>query len=394
MTQRTKLPPGMRYLPSGNIRWEKMVDGRRFSGTARNITEARNAQSLIVADAQRGGLVDPSAVTVNEYLTQWLEGKKKTRSTRSGELQAGLLKRYISEPLGDIRLQKLTPSHLLRLFAGLTARNLGASTQRQVHQFLHHALGDALRAELVPRNVADLVRPTPPKQEDDGALDAYTPEEAAAFLAACRADHRGAVFEFALGTGMRRGEFCGLRWIDIDWEKGTAQVQETVSDASGKARTGSPKTAGSRRTVYLSQSLLALLASEQGRQAELRVIHGPKWQESGRVFVNSLGGTLLPNNLKRDMQRIYTAAGVRHLHIHGLRDTYASLAARQGVPIEVISKQLGHASVAFTLNVYRTVFQDERKRWALNVDDLTKDPAENPITHELRTRPSDDDGDK
>ncbi|WP_135230829.1 site-specific integrase [Deinococcus fonticola] len=147
-----------------------------------------------------------------------------------------------------------------------------------------------------------------------------------------------------------------------------------MSDVSGKVRVGSPKTAGSRRTVYLSPSILDLLRREQHRQAELRIIHGPKWQESGRVFVNSLGGTLLPNNLKRDMQRIYTAAGVRHLHIHGLRDTYASLAARQGVPIEVISKQLGHASVAFTLNVYRTVFQDERQRWAIDVDDLTKEP--------------------
>jgi len=153
------------------------------------------------------------------------------------------------------------------------------------------------------------------------------------------------------------------------------RVEETVTDVAGALRIGTPKTAGSRRTVYLSPSLLGLLRRVQAQQATDREILGAAWQDSGRVFVDTRGGTLRPNNLKRDMARIYRAAGLRHLHIHGLRDTYASLAARQGVPIEVISKQLGHASVAFTLSVYRTVFTDERARWALDVDTLTGTPG-------------------
>ncbi|CAM3629729.1 Tyr recombinase domain-containing protein [Deinococcus saxicola] len=88
------------------------------------------------------------------------------------------------------------------------------------------------------------------------------------------------------------------------------------------------------------------------------------------MFVNSYGDTLAPGNLKRDMARICAAAGVRELPIHGLRHTYASLSGAAGVPVEVVSKQLGHASPAFTLAQYRTVFVTEREKWALNLSDL------------------------
>lgn len=363
----------VRKLPSGRWRWEIMIDGGRHSGTCDNKTLAQQALAQQIADASRGGVVDPQAITVSEYLEQWLVSKQKTRAVRSTELQSALLRRYIAPAFGHIRLQKLTPTDLRKLFNSLTARDLGSSTQRQVHQFLRHALSDALQLELVVRNVADIVRPTPPKKAQTDELQAYTADETAKFIAACRVDPRGAIFEFALGTGMRRGEFCGLRWQDVDLEGQTAQVRVSVSDASGTLREDEPKTAGSRRTVYLSTSMVQLLEQQQRYQEQQRHTLGKTWQDSGRVFTNSLGGTLLPNNLRRDMRRICEKAGVRLLRIHGLRDTYASLSARAGVPIEVISKQLGHTNVAFTLNAYRTVFTDERQKWALDVDDLTND---------------------
>lgn len=368
-----KLPPGLRRLPSGAVRWEKMVDGRRMSGSARTVKEALAAQAQATADATRGGVVDPSQETLGQYLTRWLTGKEKTRSPRSQELQADLLRRYIQPALGDKRLQKVTPADLRRLFDDLTARDLGHSTQRQVHQFLHCALRDAVRIELLPRNVAEIVRPTPPRREDDAdEVNAYTPEEASAFLTAARADHRGAVLEFAMATGMRRGEFCGLRWVDVDLNKATAQIRETVSDAGGNGtlRVGKPKTASSRRTVYLSPDAVALLQREQERQGVQRAALGQRWQESGRVFVNMNGGTLLPNNLRRDLERIANAAGVRRLPIHSLRHTYASLSLRHGVPVEVVSKQLGHTDVAFTLRRYRTVYQSEQAAWAVSLRDM------------------------
>jgi integrase len=144
-----------------------------------------------------------------------------------------------------------------------------------------------------------------------------------------------------------------------------------------------PKTGNSRRTVYLCPDSVTLLHGVRAAQAAQRAallgsVRGHAkgyerkrpWAESGRVFVNSYGATLSPGNLKRDMQRICAAAGVRELSIHGLRHTYASLALRGGVPVEVVSKQLGHASPASTLTQYRTVFTSKREKWALNLSQL------------------------
>ncbi|WP_181392023.1 tyrosine-type recombinase/integrase [Deinococcus irradiatisoli] len=351
-----------------------MIDGKRFSGIAPSKTAAQQELSKLIADATRGGVVDPSAETVEQYLTRWLEAKKSSRAQRTHDIQAGHLRRDIAPVIGNKRLQKLSPADLRTLFDKLNAHNLGASSQRQIHQFLLTALGEAAGLEIISRNVATLVKPNPPKRNTEGELAAFTPEEAAAFLQAARADHRGAWFEFALSTGMRRGEICGLRWTDLNVKAGTIVVSENVIDSNGKVVVSAPKTRGSRRTVHLSSDVLALLERVKAQQNQERLMLREKWRESGRIFTNSLGGTLLPNNMKRDMARICEAAGVRRLPVHGLRHTYASVSLKRGMPVEVVSKQLGHASVAFTLAQYRTVYQGERESWALNMDDMLPAP--------------------
>ena len=395
-TQKPRRTPGLgtiREFPSGSLRWEVMVEGRRFSGTCKTKKEAQTAISTTIADAARGGVVDPSTVTVEEYLTQWLQGRKASRALRTHQMQEGMLRLHIAPALGKKRLQKLSPAELRRFFDslntervvdGVTRPPLGRSSQRLIHQFIHQAFKDALEVELIPRNIAMFVKPNPPRERDDEELDAFTPDEAARFLEAARADPWGGIFEFALSAGMRRGELVGLRWQDIDWEAGTLHIRENVVKKTASMEVVStPKTRGSRRTVHLSASSLALLRRIRQWQADMKErfsqpVRGHAkgyqrkwaWADSGRVFVNSHGATLAPDNLRRDMLRICAAAGVRPLPIHALRHTYASLSLMRGVPPEVVSKQLGHSTVAFTLTLYRTVYTGEREAWAMGVDEL------------------------
>ncbi|UQN04828.1 hypothetical protein [Deinococcus sp. QL22] len=107
---------------------------------------------------------------------------------RTYEIQADHLKRFISPTIGTKRLQKLVPADLRRLFDHLNKEDLGASSQRQVHQFLISALGDAFRLELVTRNVAEIVKPAPLRGKERKGLPTFTPEEAAQFLAAAKED--------------------------------------------------------------------------------------------------------------------------------------------------------------------------------------------------------------
>lgn len=383
MTKRSNGLGSVRKLPSGRFRFEIMLEGRRHSGSADSKTLAQQQLAQLVSDSLRGGVADPSTETVGDYLARWLTGREKARAVRTHQIQQGHLTRFITPVIGQRRLQKLSPADLRRLFDHLNAEGLGASSQRQVHQFLVSALGDAFRLELVARNVAEIVKPAPLRGKERKALPSFTAEETALFLAAAREDWRGAFFVLALSTGMRRGEVTGLRWQDVNLEAGTAEVVEVVAASDGGPVVTTPKTGNSRRTVYLSSDTVQLLREVRVSQQErARILSAPvrghpsayqrkrAWVDSGRVFVNEFGATLDPHNLRRDMLRICQAAGVRALPIHGLRHTYASLSLRRGVPVEVVSKQLGHASVAFTLTQYRTVFVSERQGWALNMSDL------------------------
>lgn len=350
-------------------------------------------------------MVDRSNVTVGD---EWLEQKRAHRSVTSTAIQERLLARYIAPALGEKKLQKLTPADGRRFFSGLRSLKdpkepLGQVSQRQIHQFLKQAFQDALRDEIVTRNVFDVARPERVRRQvDEGEeIDAYTPAEAQAFVQAAEANPKAWWAAFALATGLRRGEICGLRWVDVDWERATVNVRENVVEDAGKLRVEAPKTAGSRRTVYLAPYALKLLRKQQEHQrlmpevlaaGKLRGHAGERkrlWEDSGRIWTNSTGGLMAPGNLRRTMESTYKAAGIRPLNVHGLRHTYASLALAAGVPLEVVSKQLGHTDPAFTLRVYRTVFGDERAKWAVDLPHLTR-PPQQAVTHELRTPPDDD----
>ncbi|WP_415784055.1 tyrosine-type recombinase/integrase [Deinococcus saxicola] len=143
---------------------------------------------------------------------------------------------------------------------------------------------------------------------------------------------------------------------------------ENVTDRNGHPHVSTPKTKGSRRTVHLAASTLELLRCVQHQQTQVAAARGQAPPE--RIFSNTIGGTIIPGNLKRDMARICGAAGVRELPIHGLRHTFATLALCRGVPVEVVSKQLGHATAAFTLTQYRHIYESEQEKWALAIADL------------------------
>ncbi len=196
----------------------------------------------------------------------------------------------------------------------------------------------------------------------------------------------------SLGMGLRRGEVMGLKWADVDLERGTLRVRQTrVMDVQGIV-TGNPKTTNSRRELHLPASVTAILRRHRAAQELERAAAGPEWQPGGVLFATALGEWTHPDNLNRALNAVLAwtdparaaqegrgsvwtrvprelraglkaavQAGERLPDIspHDLRHTYATLALRHGVPVEVVSKNLGHGSPAITLTVYRHVLDDE-----------------------------------
>jgi integrase len=150
----------------------------------------------------------------------------------------------------------------------MQARGLSARIVRHTHSALHNALKQAVKWGLLSRNPSDLVELQKVPHKEQRVL---SPDEAVSFLEAADVMPHGLIFEFALLTGMRPEEYLALQWSDVDFERSTAQVRRALVRHKKSWSFEEPKTARSRRTVYLSAPLLQKLISHKRKQAEARL---------------------------------------------------------------------------------------------------------------------------
>ena len=166
---------------------------------------------------------------------------------------------------------------------------------------------------------------------------------------------------------MRRGELLGLRWQDVDWERGTVSVRQTVTVLKGASHIGPPKTKSARRTITVQVEVLDALKGHRRAQNERRLAAGPVWQDYDLVFSTGIGTPINPGNLDRDFYRLVKRVGVPRIRIHDLRHTNITLALRETGDIEVVSQRVGHANVSITLGTYAHVLPDQHQEVAKKV---------------------------
>lgn len=371
----------VRRLPSGNWQWTITLgmdaSGKqiRRSGTEKTKSEAEKAKAQAIADHTRGGLAAPNRVTLGKWLDRWLASRESEVKAKTHASYARSVRLYLKPHLGSKRLQEVRPADVRYLQDKIRGAGLGTDTQRLALGALSMALKEAVRLELITRNPAEAVKVISDRQKEGRTAQAWTAEEVAQFIEVARQDRQGMVLVFMVSLGLRRGEACGLRWANVDLERGACRIVENLVTLEGKPHISTPKSANGRRTVPLSQEAAALLRAWQAAQAEERAAMGEDWQDSGYVFTTYKGTPLHPDNLNRALNRLCERAGVRRIRVHDLRHTYASLMLSRQVPLEVVSKQLGHSTPAFTLGTYRHVSQEEQAQYAVNLSDLLKRPA-------------------
>jgi integrase len=313
--------------------------------------------STTVTAISTGTFVEPSTLTVNDYLSKWLQTAARPRvSERTFESYSELISRYAKEDLGNLKLSDLRPLHIQKLYAGMQERGLSARTVRYLHAVLSSALKQAVRWGTLSRNPADVVNlPRQVRKE----MHALSPQEATEFLKAAAQDRWGVLFAFALATGMRPEEYLGLQWKDLDLDKGIVTVQRAViwRATGGGWHFGEPKTARSRRSIPLPTSTLRSLKEHRRIQAEERLKAGADYQQHDLVFATSEGSPLMPRNLKRRHFRpiLKTAKLPDDFRLYDLRHSCATLLLAAGENPKVVSERLGHASITLTLDVYSHV---------------------------------------
>jgi integrase len=355
-----------------------LPDGKRRSFSAKTKKEAQRKIDEAKAALLQGRLLSSKSQTVGKYLDGWLKTIKlavKSRTYSSYELNVRRLKQH----LGSIRLDSLEGAHVQECYNTLAASGLAPLTVRQIHMTLHKALHDAMRLNLVVRNVSDLA--TLPRVERN-ERPWYTVEELDQLFAATAGDRFHALW-VVLGTaGLRLGEALGLRWSDVDWNR----QHLTIRRALQRQRNGEglifvePKSHRSKRTVELSQEAVRAFRAHQERQTFEKRALGEAWQEQDLIFASEIGTPLEQGRVHRHWVKAVETAAVPHHRIHDLRHSVATHLTMAGMgPLEV-ARVLGHSNASLVLEVYGHVAPASHRKAADLMDALLSSQRESAVS--------------
>ena len=168
-----------------------------------------------------------------------------------------------------------------------------------------------------------------------------------------------------LSLGLRRGELLGLSWKDVDLDGREVNIRRALpARRPGMPLELSKPKSGSQRRLLIPDEVVAALKAHRSRQATERMKLGPAWTDSGLVFTTESGDLIDPRNFHRAMSTISRRAGLGHWHPHELRHSAASIMLAQGVPLEVVSEVLGHASIKMTKDVYGHLIGSQKREAA------------------------------
>jgi integrase len=360
-------------LPSGvwrgtvEIGW---ANGRRQRKTVTRLTRADVSKELrrLVDAAAVGQIPVGRAPTFGEWLDTYLREVATLRvrpSTLARYRQE--LRLYIKPGLGRHRLDVLKPSHISSFYREQGQR-LSAGSVRRLHALIRRSLTIAVRWGLIASNPALLVEPPALGHHE---IEPLSLDEARRFLNALEGHRLKARWVIGLALGLRQGEVLGLRWTDVDLDAGVLRVNRALQRQSdGALKLVEPKTARSRRTVPLPQSVVDAMKLRRSEQDAERDKAGALWNDSyGLVFTTAVGTPVHPRNDYRSFRLITDRAGLRRIRVHDLRHTTATLLLAQGVPARVVMEILGHSQISVTLNTYSHVASDLARAATVSIEE-------------------------
>ena len=178
-------------------------------------------------------------------------------------------------------------------------------------------------------------------------------EQLASFLREAKESGVFELYYVELATGLRKGELLGLKWEDIDLEKGDLRVKRQIARINGEVVEAPLKTKNAYRALPLAEDTIQVLKQQR-----------KKTGSSPWVFPSPTGGPISPDSVLHMLHRVLKRAGLPRVRFHDLRHNFATLALQNGVDIKTVSGMLGHFSAGFTLDTYAHVTTAAQKEAA------------------------------
>lgn len=367
-------------------RWEARYTVGRDPGTGKQIQrsvygatqqEVRKKLAQATTALDSGTYKEPCKMTVGEWLDVWARDYLGGVKPFTVVSYTGHIKNHIKPALGSVRLETLNAHTIQRLYNGLSSgqngkTGLSPKTVKNIHGVLHKALQQAVKVGYIRFNPADACELPRVVRKELKPLDE---EESKAFLKAIQGHRFEVLYTVTLFTGMREGEALGLAWDCVDFERGTLLINKQLQREKKKNAQYLlvPTKNGKSRTITPAPWVMKLLRTQRARQAEQQLRAGPLWEDSGLVFTNALGGHLAEYLVYRDFKKLAASIGCPDARFHDLRHSYAVAAIRSGDDIKTVQGNLGHATAAFTLDVYGHVTDQMKKDSAARMEAYIKD---------------------
>ncbi len=313
-------------------------------------------------------------MTFGEYLKYWLEECCKPNQTPNTyeSYERNVLK-HIIPYLGNIKLENLKPLQLQQFYSKCLKEGrlngkggLSNKTVLYLHRIIHSALEQAVKWQMINKNVSYFVDPPKPKKHKVETLDI---EQVLQLLEAAKESQIYIPVLLAVSTGMRRGEVLGLMWKDIDLEDESVKVRSLVPTKEG-LQFVLPKSETSCRTISLPPSVITALKTNKKKQSKMQLRLGEGYQDNDLVCCNPDGKPFNPGTFSHQFKNLLEENNLPLIRFHDLRHSHASLLVKQGVQPKIISERLGHSTIGITMDIYSHVLQETDKQTAVQFDEV------------------------
>ncbi len=282
---------------------------------------------------------------------------------------------YILPHLGQYHLDELTTTTVQRFYNQLLhpvsgKKPLSPKMIRCIHGVLHQALDQAVNVGELDSNPSSSCRLPKVKRKEITPLE---DSQIKSFLELIKEHPHEYLYKIALLTGLREGEILGLTWDCVDLKDGRLTVKQQLrkeQQKGGKYYISTTKN-GKRRTLALSPSVVSLFESQKQKQLLMKAA-ASNWIETNLVFTNAKGDRLSYRTVYDCFKRIVKNMGFPEMRFHDLRHQYAVIAIKNGDDIKTIQGNLGHATAAFTLDVYGHVTEEMKRDSANRMESYLK----------------------
>ena len=375
-----------------DMRGKKIVKSKTWippkNLTQKQLEKELERQKILFEEEVKLGVCPNSNLKFEPYSEKWLlEYGRENLAPKTYARYCDYLKR-INQAIGHIKLKDLQPLHLNAFYRNLAEDGINKKAVRdengriiangklspktivEHHRVISKLLSTAVKWNLINDNVARRADPpkVPPKE-----IDLLDETETKLLLNAISKEpitYRTMVM-LLIYTGMRRGELFGLEWKDIDFENGYMQIERTSQYIGNKTLiTKEPKTKSSRRAMVISDDIVKMLRNYKAWQTKQRLIMGRDWHDTDRLFTQYNGEPMYPDSLTKWFNHFLKRHNLRHVTLHSLRHTNATLMIAEGTDIRTVSNRLGHAQTSTTLNIYTHALKSKDAKAAQVLNDL------------------------